>query len=69
MLCVVRSVVLCALAAYSESGRCINGQVRCLDALGATGVAGLTWAHQVPKVSTVLYLYEITLVVCSRYHV
>ncbi|KAK3859764.1 hypothetical protein Pcinc_034144 [Petrolisthes cinctipes] len=49
-----RSVVLCALAAYSESGLCINGQVRCLDALGATGVAGLAWARQVPKVSVVI---------------
>lgn len=45
-----RSIVLCALAAYSESGRCIDGQIRCLDALGATGVSGLAWARNVPKV-------------------
>ncbi|XP_037775070.1 TRMT1-like protein [Penaeus monodon] len=49
-----RSIVLCALAAYSESGRCINGQIRCLDALGATGVSGLAWSRNVPKAVVVI---------------
>ncbi|XP_027229225.2 TRMT1-like protein [Penaeus vannamei] len=49
-----RSIVLCALAAYSESGRCIDGQIRCLDALGATGVSGLAWARNVPKAVVVI---------------
>lgn len=49
-----RSLVLCAMAAYSESGKCINSQVRCLDALGATGVSGLAWAHHIPKAAVVI---------------
>lgn len=49
-----RSVVLCALAAFSESKKGIDGQIRCLDALGATGVSGLAWARQIPKVAVVI---------------
>ncbi|XP_063889991.1 TRMT1-like protein isoform X3 [Scylla paramamosain] len=49
-----RSLVLCALAAYYESGLCTNSQVRCLDALGATGVSGLAWAKHFPKVDVVI---------------
>lgn len=49
-----RSLVLCALAVYSESGKCVNGKVRCVDALGATGVSGLAWARQLPKVSVII---------------
>ncbi|KAK7082646.1 TRMT1-like protein, partial [Halocaridina rubra] len=44
-----RSLVLCALAAYCESGKCLNDTIRCLDALGATGVSGLSWARHVSK--------------------
>lgn len=49
-----RSLVLCALAAYYESGLCTNAQVRCLDALGATGVSGLAWTKHLPKVDVVI---------------
>ncbi|KAG0716697.1 TRMT1-like protein [Chionoecetes opilio] len=49
-----RSLVLCALAAYYESGQCTNSQVRCLDALGATGVSGLAWAKHFPKVDVAI---------------
>lgn len=49
-----RSLVLCALAAYYDSGICTNSQVRCLDALGATGVSGLAWAKHFPKVDVVI---------------
>ncbi|XP_068224251.1 TRMT1-like protein [Palaemon carinicauda] len=49
-----RSLVLCALAAYSESGKCLNGRVRCLDALGATGVAGLAWALHIPDAEVII---------------
>ncbi len=50
-VCVSRSLVLCGLAAYYESGLCTHSQVRCLDALGATGVSGLAWAKRLPQVS------------------
>jgi len=45
-----RSVVLCALLAYKETGWCVSGEFpRCLDALGATGVAGLSWKKHIPE--------------------
>ncbi|XP_076034227.1 tRNA methyltransferase 1 isoform X2 [Oratosquilla oratoria] len=44
-----RSIIICALAAYKEMGWCINPDLRCLDALGATGIAGLAWARMFPK--------------------
>ncbi|XP_050737124.1 TRMT1-like protein [Eriocheir sinensis] len=49
-----RSLVLCALMAFKESGLCTNAQVRCLDALGATGVSGLTWARHLPEVAVTI---------------
>lgn len=45
-----RSLALYALGAYIDSGWCLNKTVRCLDALGATGVAGLSWTKNFPQV-------------------
>lgn len=61
---IYRSVVLCALATFSETNECIDGQIRCLDALGATGVSGLAWARQIPKVFICYYIANICKLAC-----
>ncbi|KAB7499383.1 TRMT1-like protein [Armadillidium nasatum] len=49
-----RSLALLSLGTYIRNGWCLNKTVRCLDALGATGIAGLSWAKNFPQVEVTI---------------